>query len=393
MDRGMRAAGLLAAVIVAALVCLAVAQRYRTAGDVVLYQRYAQQLRATPPRLPQEYPPLTAAIFAIPELLVPRWYLAGFAALAGWALWITLLLVDDVGRRGPWLALYAALAGAGTLVVRFDAVVVLATVTAWFLARRGRWGWAQALLALGFALKLYPALLMPVVSLWAWQHSRRQAVWSSALGAGLVAGAVGLMWLLAPAQLQTMLQYHAARPLQTELLGASLAWLTGPAGSVWSFGSANITAPLAPLIARGMSLATVLVVGLAYVLFWRRRIGPAAACALVLLGAIGTSKVFSTQYVLWALPFVVLAGERRWLWLLLCAATALVYPLAFHSFEPQIGAATLPWQFGLAVATRNGLWLVAWGVGLWDWQRPAPAQTHARRRAEPPAQVRVEAKG
>ncbi len=83
---------------------------------------------------------------------------------------------------------------------------------------------------------------------------------------------------------------------------------------------------------------------LLYGWFFMDRIGPATAWALTMLISIGTSKVFSTQYLLWVLPFVVLAASefrvRRWrwshygIWVLIAALTGVVYPWGFSkSYE------------------------------------------------------------
>ncbi|MBA3943670.1 MAG: DUF2029 domain-containing protein [Herpetosiphonaceae bacterium] len=345
---------------------------YGSAGDIKLYQKYAAGLFNHPPQLPQEYPPLTALLFVLPQLLAPHSYMLVFGALSGLATWLVVVLVDRENGQGFLLLLYMLISGFATLLFRFDSFVVLVTVGAFVLAQRHRWAWAQALLALGVGLKLYPALLMPIVALWAWQtdwpHAHRRALLSSMVGGALVVITFGTMWLLARDQLQHMLWYHSTRPLEIESLGATLAWLSGPISSTYTFGSVNITTPLGPAIIKLLTAVNIVTVLLVYALFARRRLGPASAFALVLLFSIVTSKVFSTQYMLWALPFVVLAGERRVLWLLIAVATAIVYPIAFLHFETTIGQSVPNW-FSWDVAVRNSLWLIACAVGLWDWCR------------------------
>lgn len=348
---------------------------FHATGDVTLYARYARQFLATPPQFPREYPPLTAFLFALPQLITPNAYLIGWSLLALVATWVVVVLTDSQSVHGGWLLLYMCVGGLAAVLFRFDSLVVLLTVIAFVLARQQRWSLAQLCLALAAALKLYPVILMPLIVIQAmntappavatpnYRAAGRAALWGLVWGSALLA----VTWWLAAPQLRAMLGYHTARPLQTEAIAASIAWLTGPVSTVWSFGSANLVAPhVAWLPGLLTPLQAVLLIAV-YALLWRRRVTTAGAWALALLASIATSKVFSTQYILWVLPFIVLAGERRWLWLTICVATTAIYPIAFRAFEPFIGQ-SYPWWFALTVALRNGLWLVACGVGLWDWR-------------------------
>jgi hypothetical protein len=107
--------------------------------------------------------------------------------------------------------------------------------------------------------------------------------------------------------------------------------------------------------------------------------GPAAVWALVLLVAIATSKVFSTQYLLWVLPFVVLAlGEQddqsarrsAWLWALICLLTGFVYPTGFAMAEPAMTAHQTPQGLMALITVRNVLWIVACILAVRAWARP-----------------------
>lgn len=355
--------------VLVAAVALALAAVYQpavvtfgSAGDVALYAQYAAEALTWPPSLPREYPALSAAIFVVPELLMPASYTLGFALVCAVATAATLVVVERLAARGWLLLALLLLAGWGTLFFRYDIVVVLVTVLAFWCALGRRWGAAQALLAFGVALKLYPVVLMPLVVIAEWRQCRRLP-WRSAV-AGLVgvAAAVGGTWLAAPAAGAQVVDLLGARPMQFESLGVSLAWLFAPAATELSFGSVNLVSPLAAparLLMTALSAPALLA---AYGMFLRGRITPARAwaCALALL--IATSKVFSTQYVLWVLPFVALAlaepAESRagarddvWLWLLICALSSTVFPFGeqFHSRTAQLAVAAL----------RNGLWLIA----------------------------------
>ena len=331
--------------------------------DVKLYARYAQAAQATPATLPLEYPPLVVLLFIVPLLIAPNAYPLAFAAFAALAVWVTLIVVDYCSGQGWWLWLMLVLGSWGTIFGRYDIFVVCVTVLAFVSAHRQRWLLAQALLVLGVGLKLYPVVLMPLVVLWQWQYEGKQR-WVPVLWAGgLLALVIGGMWAVAPAQLAAMLQYHGDRPLEFEAIGASIAWLVGPTRYTHAFGSLNRESAYSPII---ILLLTALNVGSLLVLYiscLRRQTSPAVSWALCLLMSIATSKVFSTQYLLWPLPFVAIAlhesvsgreGNRREytiLWLLICLLTSLVFPVGQALLQPDL--------LMVPVTARNILWIIA----------------------------------
>src|SRR3712207_5355737 len=298
------------------LVSTQLALFFRSTGDVRLYQAYAQRALATPMELPREYPALSIVLFVLPQLLAPQYYMLGFSLLAAFALWLTVLVVDRLSGQGWWLMLYLALGAFGTLFFRYDIVVVPLTVLAFAATTRQRWLLAQALLALGVALKLYPLILMPLVVVDEWRTTRRFPLQSILGGAVGLLLAIGSMLLLAPAQTMGMVRYHRDRPLEFEAVGASLAWLTGPTTAEFSFGSWNLISPLAPVLIALLTAANVVLLLAVYGGYGWGHLSRVGAWLLALLVALATSKVFSTQYLQWVLPFVALAtgapeGARR----------------------------------------------------------------------------------
>ncbi len=363
---GLRVVAFLNAILLLLLVVYRPAQTiFHATGDVALYQDYARLVLGQPMRLPREYPPAAAGLFVLPQLVAPNHYLLGFALQAVVAVWLSVVVVDRLGGRGWWLLLYIGLGAWGTLFFRFDIFVVLVTILAFAAVSKQRWLLAQALLVLGVALKLYPLILMPLVVLWQWRDRRRLPI-SSALGGGVMLALLAAgMWLAAPQEVVGMLRYHQGRPLEFESLGASVAWLLGPATVEFSYGSFNLLSPYAPAILRISSIANVVLLGVLYLLVLRGRLLPGAAWAVALLLSIAASKVFSTQYLLWVLPLVVLAdvGDPRpgnrprywWLWALVCLLTSLIYPVGYTLFEGllEIGRPA-PWLMG-TVTVRNAL--------------------------------------
>ena len=117
---------------------------------------------------------------------------------------------------------------------------------------------------------------------------------------------------------------------------------------------------------------------------FKGRLEPAVAWALALTIAIVTSKVFSTQYLLWPLPFIVLAGGKaaatqNRLWLtshhalraLICVLTSLTYPVTLWLFMTS-HSHYLDWLMGL-VTLRNALLLLACGLLL---RKPGQMRHH-----------------
>jgi hypothetical protein len=210
----------------------------------------------------------------------------------------------------------------GALAVnRYDAVVALTVAAALlFLALRRPLG-AGVSLGLGFALKLTPALFLPLLLLV--QPSRRRA-----LRAGVAFLAAAFLpfvpfLLHDPGSAAYPFTYHADRPLQLEsVLGTpwAVSALAGAARPriVHAFGSQNFSGRGPDALAGASPWVLLLAVGAVYLLVWWRRdrlreqpeLLPVAALA-VLLVAICTSKVLSPQFLIWTFPVVALCAVQR----------------------------------------------------------------------------------
>ena len=362
-------------------------------SDVGLYLAYGARLLAGQrPYLDfaVEYPPLALPLFALPALVGDRALAARAFNLELWLLVAAAALatVAAAGRRWPdgsrrWPAGLAFAAGALALgavtVNRFDGAVTLVVALALWLLGAARVAAAAAVLGAGFALKLTPAVLLPLALLLA---PDGRAAWR-ALAAFAAAAALPFLpaLLLAPGGLGALFGYHLARPLQLESVPATpllLARLLGGAAPrvVSSFGSQNLDSPAAQALARWAGLATLLALSLAWGLAWRRRAAlrsrpealPLAALA-VLLALLGTTKVLSPQYLAWLLPALALTlPSSPRLGALVVAAlllTQLEFPARYWAF-----VALRPGPVAL-VAARNGLLLLAL-LGAWRalWRLP-----------------------
>ena len=356
-----------------------------TLGDVTIYQRYAKALLTQPPAFPTEYPPPAALLFLLPRVLGAHQYLATFNLLAALALAATVLVVDRFTRQGFWLLALFALGTWAVVFTRYDIFVGLLTVLGFAAATRQRWILAQTLLAIAAGLKLYPLFLMPLVALWQWRSDRRMPLSALASAAILLLVIGGASWLVAAPALQHVVQYHGQRPFEFASLGASWLWLTGPVRVALSHGCWGIE-PSPPFLLTGASILTFFLPATVYFAFGRGQLQPAAAWALVLLALLSAAKVFSPQYLVWVLPFVVLAEEStrdearlsrncyRAIWVGICVLTSLIYPFAAERIFSIIGSDSDRDNVMLLVTLRNLLWVVAllWAAVRWT-RRKNPA--------------------
>jgi hypothetical protein len=365
-------------------------------SDVALYLDYGRRLLGGErPYLDfdVEYPPLALPLFVPPALLPGYWLAARAFNLELWLLLAgaALCTVAAAARRWPdgaatWPAglafAGAALALGAISVNRFDGAVALVVALALLLATVGRTAAAAAVLGAGFALKLSPAVLLPLVLLAA---PGAAAVGRALLAFGAAAAAPFLpALLLAPSGVARLFAYHAERPLQLEAVPATPLLLSGllggpPPAVASAFGSQNLDSPLADALASATPPAALLATGLVVVLAWRRRAAlrarpealPLAALAL-LLALLASAKVLSPQYLSWLLPALALVAPARPRLALLVAAVLLLTHLEFPSRYWRF-VAMQPGPVALVVA-RNALLLAAFLTAAWQlWRLPGGA--------------------
>jgi hypothetical protein len=306
-------------------------------SDVGNYQAYADAIgQGLKPYLDfdVEYPPLAVPLFRLPgagipyEIFLHRFLIEmGVAVLlAGALVALAACVLWPRGRRaylaGVFYALGVALIGA-LIVNRYDAAVAF-VVAVFVLCLIRRWHTAAAVaLGVGFALKITPVALLPLVLLLA-GHPRRW-VWPLA---GFAAAALAGFWpylFTAPEGVWHVFQYHLQRPLQLEsVLGAPM--MLGQAlGADWvvvgaSYGSQQLIARGARLAADLSGLLTLAALGVVYLIALRRRAHLRAApdevplaVLTLLLALLAFGKVLSPQYFIWLVPVLALVAAKDWL--------------------------------------------------------------------------------
>lgn len=356
--------------------------------DIGYYRAVAERLALglRPYRdFPLEYPPLALVLLALPQRL-RVFYPNGFAAEmflwgAATAVFVSLCSAPNrswAGRLAAPLAYALGVVACGAVLANRYDVAVAFTISAalWALARR-RHGAAAAMLGLGFALKLTPALLLPLVLVTA----RRR--WSAAMAFGIAGAIPFLPFLGAPHLIQAFL-YHAHRPLQFESVLATpflLAHLVGLAQVqiATTYGSQTVVAPGADLAAQVSGVLQVGALGLTYWVVSRRRAlarpeDLALAALGVLLAFVTFGKVLSPQFLIWILPAAALTAVAHPIVAASCIAVLGLTQVEFPGLFRDL-LELEPLAIGI-VATRNAALVVTWGLSLGAlWRLPAQVHT------------------
>jgi hypothetical protein len=332
-------------------------------SDVPLYKGYADAVfgGAVPYRdVMIEYPPGALLALLGPRLFGTDAYVLVFTfamALCGLVVVACAdVLAERLGlsarRRYVTLGLLAASPLLlGTIVLeRYDLFPAALVAGALVAQAHRRWGLGGALLGLGAAAKVYPAVLLPILLLFSYRAGgRRPAVRSAAAFAAAVLAAT--LPLLAVAGLEPLrpLLLQVERPLHIESTGAAVLHVAHQVGDLElqlenSYGSHNLVGSEARTAEVLTSLAGVCAVLLVALLYAR---APPTnglfvlGCAAMLLALAATGKVLSPQFLVWLLPAALLVpgsgGVALALLMLVTAVlTHVLYPgmyTALLSFE------------------------------------------------------------
>jgi uncharacterized membrane protein len=313
--------------------------------DTPVYQRYGEAIEdgAVPYRdIRPEYPPGALPAFVVPALLsddeqgfrdVFEWLMAAFGVAT-----IALVAVTLRGVRASKARTAAALAFVavfplllGSVVLtRFDLfpIALVVAALAALVHERDRLGFG--LIGAGIAVKLFPAVLLPVALGYTWRRrGRREALVGLALCAAVVALVFLPFLVVAPEGVARSIGHQLSRPLQIESLGSALYLaahhLVGLDVEMRSgHGSQNLHATGTGLTALLFSVVQLAVL----VWIWLRR--PVekeellrwSAAAVVAFVALG--KVLSPQFLIWLAPLVPLVAGVRGLRASVLLAAALV---------------------------------------------------------------------
>jgi hypothetical protein len=307
---------------------------YDSSSDIRIYQHYVDQIsQGLTPYLDFdiEYPPLAVPLFRLAGAQLPiETYSTRFVFEMGFITVVTGVLVAvtavflwPTGRRaylaGALYALAVALTGA-IIVNRYDVAVAL-IVAAFLLCLVRRWYVAAAVaLGIGFALKVTPAALLPLVLLLA--GGPRRWIWPIAGFAGAAFAGFLPYLFVAPQGVWYVFQYHIERPLQIESVLGTPMLLGQALGADWaqvgySHGSWQLIAPGADIAADLSGVLTFGALVIVYVVLLSRRAQLRAApdelplaVLTLLLALIAFGKVLSPQYFIWILPVLAVVAVR-----------------------------------------------------------------------------------
>jgi hypothetical protein len=335
--------------------------------DIPLYRTYGERIAGglVPYRdFPFEYPPGALPVVVLPALLTESLtayrvvFVTEMAIVGAIGVLLVGLALHRLGRREGerWLALAAVallpVFLGGVILTRFDLVPATLVAAALVLLITGRERAAALTVGAGIAVKLYPALLVPLLGVSAWRRGGRREL---AIVLALAAAPMLLVYvpflIVAPDGVADSIRRQIGRPLQIESLGAgvllalhhtaglSLDWASGS-------GSQNLQGTAADSIAVLQGVLQVVAVALVWVGFARGRPTPErivryAAASVVAFVAL--SKVLSPQFLVWLLLLVPLVGGPRSraalsLLALACALTAVWFPARYwdlvREFDP-----------------------------------------------------------
>lgn len=294
--------------------------------------------------VPFEYPPPNVVAVLLPRLFASRFatYSRLFGGLMGILLLVSAVVGARLGRAAAdddashddetkriWAFGLLLLAHGALAIQRLDAIVALIAI---MMVRAAVGRDDRALGVYGGligAAKLVPILILPVLILASGMRGTKRLV-AVALGAavGLAVG-LGPMLLLGRESLPLLLTYHSARGLHVEsslgvVYGAVKVMLGIREAATLDYGSYNFHGPLSHVLAKltmPLTVALVAVVGFAA----RRGVASDDAATVaerterVVIASLGGmaalwlgGKVFSPQYLTWALPLVVALPGRSW---------------------------------------------------------------------------------
>ena len=275
-----------------------------------------------------EYPPLAYLFIFIPRLIgwTPAAYQAAFIAMTFVifliGLYFTERIANDLGDK-PFAAmlLYTVLMmGMFEFQAdRFDIIPAVLIVIVFSMMIRKKYEWAFIFLAIGTLIKLYPVFLAPILLIYLLSIKEYKRAGVSVVASVLTALMILGLFAISGINPFEFLTYHTDRPLEIESLAATIIsfvnlFVNLNITTVFSYGSDNIVGSISDSIASVMlwitgGLMVVCYFAYAYITFKKKRTDLqeiSISILMVLLVFMLFSTVFSGQYIIWAMPAVIL---------------------------------------------------------------------------------------
>ena len=369
-------------------------------GDVRLYENWGTLTAAhyLPYRdFPLEYPPGAVPIFVSPIYLRKlagyhetyfNWFRIELLVIGLLTIVVAAWVLRMLGASRP--RAYAALLFIGfaplmlgpIALSRFDYFPAFITVLALALLLSGRERLACAVLGAGIVVKLYPAILLPIVLVVLWRKSGRRGVLEG-VGASLAVVAAGFLPFvaLAPGGLWNSLWRQVQRPPEIESFVSAL-WIGAHhvvglrLHSVESYGSSNIAtsgARFAGTLSAVLAAALIVAIWIRFARSSGDRDEIVLAFAACVAAYVAFAKVLSPQYLVWLFPLVPLVRGRRGLWATVVLGVAAVLT---QLWEPQHHGDLyrhFAMRESVLLMTRDVLLIAMLAVLVW----PRPLERHA----------------
>jgi uncharacterized membrane protein len=295
-----------------------------------------------------EYPALTALAMwgtALPSSSFVSFFNWTAAFMTVCALAVAWALHRLVGSRALLFALSPTLALFG--FVNWDLLAVALATLATLAFLRGRNLEAGALLGLGTAAKLYPALFVPTFAASRLRDGRRGDAWRIGIAALVAWVAFNLPFAAAaPGRWSEFYRFSSDRPPDWDTAWFALQHHLG----------LELSAPLVNLLA-GLLFALAVVVLWGWVTRVRPGFPPWTFGFPLLVAFLLSSKVFSPQFGLWLLPWFALTLPDLRLFALFEAAQIAIFVTRFQWFVSflDVGDGLPFWAFEIAVAARAAI--------------------------------------
>jgi hypothetical protein len=299
--------------------------KFEDVNNYEVWSNYITSHDAFPGGEAWQYPPGGALLMLLPRIF-PFDYGEAFVGLMLLVDLVGLVLLARLGRRagndtGAWIWLLGMPLLGTFAVLRFDLIPTVIAIAALLVIHR-RPHWFGALAGIGAAIKLWPVLLL------FGEWDRRRLLRS----AGVALAAVALVFAIATIAFGDSTGFLAEtgnRGLQEEAV-ATLPWQLDQivSGEIYEreirYGAWEVVAPGADTVATVLELLTLAALAGAAVWWWfraraiesgREELAAAAVSRdfifTVVLLVVVTSRVLSTQYMVWLLGLaaVVLSAD------------------------------------------------------------------------------------
>jgi Glycosyltransferase family 87 len=365
--------------------------------DIPTYQRYAVAVRhdKVPYRdFKVEYPPGVLPVVLLPSLRMQRdsdaaglahWFdremaLAGCLALVGTALCLRAL---GAGRLRMTVALgivaLSPLLLGSVVLTRFDFWPAALAVLALAALLWGRLEVAAIVLAVAIGTKLWPAVLVPPMFLWVRRTFGRRVGWEWAGVCAVIVAAIFVPYtIFSPSGMAHSFHTQLARPLQVESLASSVLiashHLFGTTTHSYQGAiSMDISGPGADAAALATTIAGAVGLLVVWLLYARGPATPqrlATYCAASIAVFIAFGKVFSPQFMVWLIPFAVLASGPLGVAAEVLLVAGLLLTQSWFPRHYWALALHLPGTQSAELLARNLVVLAL--VPVLAWSRPRP---------------------